>query len=112
MPLQPIETRRLYRQIADQVAGLIARGEFPPGARLPTERELAQLLGVSRPSVREGLIALEVEGLVDVRVGSGIYVRRARKIGKMIRRRLTALSANDRLARESRCALPFGFAGT
>lgn len=78
MPLQPIETRRLYRQIADQVAGLIARGEFPPGARLPTERELAQLLGVSRPSVREGLIALEVEGLVDVRVGSGIYVRRAR----------------------------------
>lgn len=78
MPLQPIETRRLYRQIADQVAGLIARGEFPPGSRLPTERALAQLLGVSRPSVREGLIALEVEGLVDVRVGSGIYVRRAR----------------------------------
>ncbi len=78
MPLQPIETRRLYRHIADQVAGLIARGEFPPGSRLPTERELAQLLGVSRPSVREGLIALEVEGLVDVRVGSGIYVRRAR----------------------------------
>jgi GntR family transcriptional repressor for pyruvate dehydrogenase complex len=78
VPLQPIETRRLYRHIADQVAGLIARGEFPPGSRLPTERELAQLLGVSRPSVREGLIALEVEGLVDVRVGSGIYVRRAR----------------------------------
>jgi DNA-binding FadR family transcriptional regulator len=78
VPLQPIETRRLYRHIADQVAGLIARGEFPPGSRLPTERELAQLLGVSRPSVREGLIALEVEGLVDVRVGSGIFVRRAR----------------------------------
>jgi DNA-binding FadR family transcriptional regulator len=78
LPLQPIETRRLYRHIADQVAGLIARGEFPPGSRLPTERELASLLGVSRPSVREGLIALEVEGLVDVRVGSGIYVRRSR----------------------------------
>jgi len=78
LPLQPIETRRIYRQIADQVAGLISRGEFPPGSRLPTERELAQLLGVSRPSVREGLIALEVEGLVDVRVGSGIYVRRVR----------------------------------
>ncbi|MFO0989119.1 MAG: GntR family transcriptional regulator [Alphaproteobacteria bacterium] len=49
MPLQPIETRRLYRHIADQVAGLIARGEFPPGSRLPAERELAQILGVSRP---------------------------------------------------------------
>jgi DNA-binding FadR family transcriptional regulator len=81
LPLQPIETRRLYRHIADQVAGLIARGEFPPGSRLPTERALAQLLGVSRPSVREGLIALEVEGLVDVRVGSGIYVRRTRTAG-------------------------------
>lgn len=74
MPLQTIETRRLYRQIADQLAGLIGAGEFAPGARLPSERELAQQLGVSRPSVREALIALEIAGLVDVRTGSGIYV--------------------------------------
>ena len=44
------------------------------GARLPPERDLAKQLGVSRPSVREALIALEVEGLVEVRIGSGIYV--------------------------------------
>ena len=77
MPLSSIEPRRLYRQIADQIRALIGRGEFAPGARLPPERDLARQLGVSRPSVREALIALEVEGLVDVRIGSGIYVRSA-----------------------------------
>ena len=74
MPFQRIEPRRLYRQIADQIRGLIRSGEFAAGARLPPERDLAKQLGVSRPSVREALIALEVEGLVEVRIGSGIYV--------------------------------------
>jgi DNA-binding FadR family transcriptional regulator len=75
MPLTSIEPRRLYRQIAEQIRGLITSGEYSAGARLPPERDLAKQLRVSRPSVREALIALEVEGLVEVRVGSGIYVR-------------------------------------
>jgi DNA-binding FadR family transcriptional regulator len=74
MRLQAVEPRRLYRQIADQLRTLIGTGEVAPGARLPAERDLARQLGVSRPSLREALIALEVEGLLDVRVGSGIYV--------------------------------------
>ena len=74
MPLQSIETRRLYQQIAQQLQQLILAGEFAPGSRLPAERELATQLGVSRPSVREALIALEVEGWVEVRTGSGVYV--------------------------------------
>jgi DNA-binding FadR family transcriptional regulator len=74
MPIQTIEPRRLYRQIADQLRGLIERGEYRVGARLPPERDLAAQLGVSRPSVREALIALEVERLVEVRMGSGVYV--------------------------------------
>ena len=74
MPLQAVDNRRLYRQIADQIAALIERGEYAVGERLPPERDLAKQLGVSRPSVREALIALEVEGFVDVRVGSGVYV--------------------------------------
>jgi DNA-binding FadR family transcriptional regulator len=74
MPLQAVEPQRLYRQIAEQVRSLIAGGEFPPGSRLPAERDLAKQLGVSRPSVREALIALEVEGWVEVRTGSGVYV--------------------------------------
>lgn len=76
MPFQSIEPRRLYRQIAEQIRTLIRSGEFSAGARLPPERDLARQLGVSRPSVREALIALEVEGLVEVRIGSGIYVMR------------------------------------
>ena len=74
VPIQTIEPRRLYRQIADQLRGLLERGEYAVGTRLPPERDLALQLGVSRPSVREALIALEVEGLVEVRMGSGIYV--------------------------------------
>lgn len=74
MPLQTVEPQRLYRQIADQLRTLIGTGEFKPGERLPAERDLARQLGVSRPSVREALIALEVEGWVEVRTGSGVYV--------------------------------------
>lgn len=74
MPLQTVEPQRLYRQIAEQLRVLIGRGEFAVGARLPAERDLARQLGVSRPSVREALIALEVEGWVEVRTGSGVYV--------------------------------------
>ena len=74
MRLQAVEQRRLYRQIADQLRTLIGKGEVAPGERLPAERDLARQLGVSRPSLREAIIALEVEGLLDVRVGSGIYV--------------------------------------
>lgn len=74
MPLEAVEARRLYRQIADQLRSLIDSGEYAVGSRLPTERELADQLKVSRPTVREALIALEVEGRVRIRVGSGIYV--------------------------------------
>lgn len=74
MPLQTVEPKRLYRQIAEQLRSLIAGGEFQAGSRLPAERDLARQLGVSRPSVREALIALEVEGWVEVRTGSGVYV--------------------------------------
>ena len=83
MPIHSIEPRRLYRQIADQIRTLIRSREFPAGSRLPPERDLARQLGVSRPSVREALIALEVEGLVDVRIGSGIYVLGPRSDGEV-----------------------------
>lgn len=72
--LEAIEPRRLYRQVADQIRSYLDSGALAVGARLPTERELAERLNVSRPTIREALIALEVEGRIRIRVGSGIYV--------------------------------------
>jgi DNA-binding FadR family transcriptional regulator len=74
LSLKVDESRRLYRQIAKHLRDLIDSGEYPIGGRLPSERELADRLQVSRTSVREALIALEVEGLIRINVGSGIYV--------------------------------------
>ena len=70
----PDPTRRLYQLIADKVRALIQQGDYKEGSRLPPERDLAQQLGVSRPSLREALIALEIEGSVEIRMGSGVYV--------------------------------------
>lgn len=77
MPIEAISSKRLYRQIADQLAELVRRGEFKPGDRLPSERDLSQQFDVSRASVREALIALEIDGLIDVRVGLGVFVNAA-----------------------------------
>lgn len=80
--LQAVASTRLYRMIADQIAARIKAGDFPAGGRLPAERELAEQLQVSRASVREALIALEIEGYVDVRVGTGVFVCPPREDGK------------------------------
>ncbi|HEY1611842.1 MAG TPA: FadR/GntR family transcriptional regulator [Paraburkholderia sp.] len=65
---------RSYVGLAKQIYDLIAAGDVGPRARLPSERTLAERFGVSRTQVREAIIALEVQGVVEVRVGSGIYV--------------------------------------
>src|SRR5450830_193167 len=65
---------RSYQRLAEQIADLILQGEFRVGERLPSERSLADRFEISRTSVREAIIALEVQGLVEVRGGSGIYV--------------------------------------
>ena len=67
-------TRRHYRQVADQIMTFVAAQGLGPGARLPSERDMAEQFSLSRPSLREALIALEVEGHVEIRMGSGIYV--------------------------------------
>ena len=67
---------RLYQELVRELTAELNTGAYPVGARLPAERELAQKYNVSRPTVREAIIALEVQGLVEVRVGSGAYVVR------------------------------------
>jgi DNA-binding FadR family transcriptional regulator len=68
---------KLYRRLADSIAAEIEDGKYKVGERLPTERELAEAFGVSRPTLREGLIALEMLGMIEARHGLGIYVTRA-----------------------------------
>jgi DNA-binding FadR family transcriptional regulator len=67
---------RLYKNLAHALFLDLANGKYLVGDRLPAERELAAKHHVSRPTVREAIIALEVQGLIEVRVGSGAYVRR------------------------------------
>src|SRR5688500_988208 len=71
---KPMSPRCLYQQVADPSRTVIEESRFAPGTRLPPERELALQLGVSRPSLREALLALEIEGRVEIRMGSGVYV--------------------------------------
>lgn len=67
---------RLYQKVAVDLARRISAGEFSASDRLPTERMLAETLQVSRPTIREALIALEIKGLIEIRGGSGSYVCR------------------------------------
>ncbi|AXU21155.1 GntR family transcriptional regulator (plasmid) [Novosphingobium sp. THN1] len=67
---------RLYQDLARSLLDELAAGRYPVGSRLPAERDLALRYEVSRPTVREAIIALEVQGLVEVRIGSGAYVKR------------------------------------
>jgi len=66
--------KRLYHTVADRIKKLISDGAFPPGSRLPGERELAERFDVSRVTIREAEIALQALGYLDIKTGSGVYV--------------------------------------
>lgn len=74
MDFRRIEPKKLYLQIAAQIMERVGDGRLPPGSKLPAERDLAAQMGVSRPSVREALIALELLGVVEIRIGQGTFV--------------------------------------
>ena len=75
MKFTPIKPKKVSTQIAEQIRGSILAGEFNPGEKLPPERELAEMFGVSRPSVREALNILTSSGLVETYQGGGTLVR-------------------------------------
>src|SRR5437868_9297522 len=74
MNVGPQDAQKLYQQIARRIAAAINDGRYGPGDKLPSERELADDFGVSRPTIRDAMIALEFQGLVEARQGSGVYV--------------------------------------
>ncbi|WP_297576836.1 FadR/GntR family transcriptional regulator, partial [uncultured Deefgea sp.] len=75
MPLPIIKAERLYQKISKLLIEQIKEGKFIAGQALPAERDLSQQLGVSRSSVREALIVLEILGWVDIRTGNGVFVK-------------------------------------
>jgi GntR family transcriptional regulator, transcriptional repressor for pyruvate dehydrogenase complex len=85
--LRPIQRPRLYEELAARLRAHIQESELAPGDRLPSERELAERLGVSRVTVKQAIVALEVQGVLDVRHGGGIYLRR-REVGEPLQRLL------------------------
>ena len=73
LQLEVVKNDRLYMKVADQLRKLIENENIKPGERFPSERVLADQLGVSRPTVREAMIALDLTGAIEIRSGSGIY---------------------------------------
>ncbi len=74
MPFQRIDTEKLSHTVVRQIEELILRGILRPGERLPSERELSERLGVSRPSLREAVSELQERGLLTTKAGAGVYV--------------------------------------
>ena len=73
--LKPIRPKKISEEIVGQIKQLISKGDLKPGDRIPSERDLATMLGVSRPSVREAIMVLEAMGFLDSRQGGGTFVR-------------------------------------
>src|ERR1700753_31608 len=71
------KTHRRYQEVAARISRYIAEKRLEPGARLPGEIDLAKVCGVSRPTIREAMVALEIAGELEIRSGSGAYVREA-----------------------------------
>ncbi len=69
-----MKSRRKFWHIVEEIEASIINGEYAPGSRLPPERELAEKFDVSRPTIREAFIALEVRERIEVKTGSGVYV--------------------------------------
>ncbi|MBV8048370.1 MAG: FadR family transcriptional regulator [Paludibacterium sp.] len=77
MELPTLKSERLYQKISNLLIERIRSGQFVPGQALPSERDLSKQMGVSRSSVREALIVLEISGWVEIRTGNGVFVKEA-----------------------------------
>ncbi|MFV0491791.1 MAG: FCD domain-containing protein [Pseudorhodobacter sp.] len=93
MPFEKIQSEKLSTSVTRQIEKLILRGILRPGERLPSERELAERMGVSRPSLREAIADLSTRGLLEARPGAGVFV--AEVLGSAFSDALVSLFAHD-----------------
>jgi GntR family transcriptional repressor for pyruvate dehydrogenase complex len=73
--LERIRRSKLYEEIIQQIKGLVVTNKMASGDRFPSEREMAEIFGVSRSAVREAMSAMENVGLIEIRHGSGVYLK-------------------------------------
>lgn len=100
--LKPVEKQRVAEEITEQLRGLILDGKYPPGSKLPPERELSKRLGVNRASLREALKKLEHLGLVRIRQGDGTRVQNFMETGgiELVQHLLPLAGGNPNLIRD------------
>ena len=84
-PLGRLARPRLYEQLVEQILGYIESAKLQPGSLLPAERELAERLGVSRATLAQALVALEVLGVIDVQHGTGAVLRHRASVATVIK---------------------------
>lgn len=100
-----MKDKRLYHKVAREILDMIESGAYPPGTRLPGEREFAERFGVSRVVVREAEISLEAVGRLEIKVGSGVYVKDVASSSGHILPKVTPFELTQtRLLFESECA--------
>ena len=85
IPLGRLARPRLYEQLVEQILGYIESAKLQPGSLLPAERELAERLGVSRATIAQALVALEVLGVIDVQHGTGAVLRHRASVASVIK---------------------------
>jgi GntR family transcriptional repressor for pyruvate dehydrogenase complex len=93
--LQPIERQRVYETIVDQMRNLIDNGTWKTGQRLPSERELTEMLAVSRTSVREALRILEAMELIEIRQGEGSFIKESTSVPSRLQTLITLFKADE-----------------
>lgn len=76
MKLSPVKKKRVYQDIVEQIKQSVEKGEVLPGEKMPSERTLATTLSVSRTSVKEAFSVLESAGVVEIKQGSGVFLRK------------------------------------
>jgi len=99
LTFEPVTKVQLYKEIAERIIAKINNSELKPGDKLPPERELAVLLGVSRTAIREALRSMEMMGFIQSRVGGGTFVRRV-TVENILQPLSGVLSGDERLIAE------------
>lgn len=92
--LKPLDLKKRYVLVMNQILDLIKRGIYSEGDILPPERVIATRMGISRPSVREAYSALEIAGILESRVGSGTYVKSA-NLGQIMKKEIKNISTRE-----------------